>query len=600
MVSSNPVGWSTNKLKKFDGRYEEEYYVDHYLKSQVKIKDRMLVQKLKKKNWNSSMAEFFSKEFFNSAKTLYQLSSSSDQVKDTSTMFQQKQDFEIASTTITNQFQPNESYYFGNYIEGCKTEIEELELELENTMYDNQQQSHANITRDLSDDCFIQVKPLPLNNGQSRKKCSLDSIFSTFKTSIANKTMETSTLSCPDFPQTTQTISHIKERRLFSLEQERNFFSDEEENEEMIIYLNGRTPSKIRHKIRFNNNIVRYLRGPLKSMVHGTMYAVDICAQGTRISDAALQAVKKGLDRQKEIMVQKPANSNSMLPTFVEITSDWTIEGENPNRGFSSPSIWMRDPQGRRILAKIQEHPLCAANEWLAYALGRALGLPVNEVQIAVHKDNLVTLHTDVACEGEKTVTFMNLPKQMRKILMNDLIMATMDIFDRIIENVDRNQQNILITIPKTVNTNDKNIRLSVHFIDHSNCFGMGKLNGISLIASKFHSNHLAVVKFDPIQKARQFEQYLTKLPVEDYALISETLHRFAMVTDEQLDSCMSEIQDLLSSNQYDRIRDVLYRERDITEHYIAQWETSSICSSMKSDEIRQDPSTMDCITIRL
>ncbi|CAF1525411.1 unnamed protein product, partial [Didymodactylos carnosus] len=48
-------------------------------------------------------------------------------------------------------------------------------------------------------------------------------------------------------------------------------------------------------------------------------------------------------------------------PAFVEIGPDWTVEGEKLDCGFSSAS--MRDPQGRRVLIKTQDHPLCAANE---------------------------------------------------------------------------------------------------------------------------------------------------------------------------------------------------------------------------------------------
>lgn len=39
----------------------------------------------------------------------------------------------------------------------------------------------------------------------------------------------------------------------------------------------------------------------------------------------------------------------------MEITSDWHFEGTNANRGFSSRPIWMRNPQGQRILIKAQK-----------------------------------------------------------------------------------------------------------------------------------------------------------------------------------------------------------------------------------------------------
>jgi hypothetical protein len=301
--------------------------------------------------------------------------------------------------------------------------------------------------------------------------------------------------------------------------------------------------------------------------------------------------VNKGLAKQNQISMEQQTTNNFIKPTFAEITSDWKLEGENPDKGYSSLSHWIRDPQGQRILIKIQHLPLCAANEWLAYVLGKELGLPVNEVQIAIHENNLVTLHTDVQNEDEKTVTFADLPIQKRKILLTNPIMEQMDIFDHIIENVDRNQQNVLITIPKTVDINDDDdgIKAKIHLIDHANSFGMGKVSGISAMAAKFHSNRLSVVKFDPIQKSKQFEEYLKKLPIEDRPLISKILNRFAAVTNDQFDSWIAEIQDFLSSSQYHRIYCVLRRQRDIVKRYTTEWGISSRSSSIKSNKTEED-----------
>jgi hypothetical protein len=360
------------------------------------------------------------------------------------------------------------------------------------------------------------------------------------------------------------------------------------DEDEMIVFLDSNTASKISQKVRFSNNIVRWLRGPFKSAVHGTMRAVDICAQATHISEYILQAVKKGIEKQKQSGQEE--SNNVLKPAFVEITSEWKIEGENPDRGYSSPSFWIIDPQGQRILIKIQEHPLCAANEWLAYVLGRVMGLPVNEVQIAIYENNLVTLHADVENKDEKTITFMDLPEDKREALMSNPILESMDIFDRIIQNVDRNQQNILITIPKTEDINDENLnKVKVHFIDHASSFGMGKLNAISLIAAKFHSNHFAVVKFDPVVKTKEFEDYLNKIPETDRPLIGKTLNRFASITDEQYDKWITEIQDLLSPNQYNRIYSVLHRQRNIVKRYVTQWGISST----SSDESEQNNSKL-------
>ncbi|CAF1642620.1 unnamed protein product [Didymodactylos carnosus] len=247
------------------------------------------------------------------------------------------------------------------------------------------------------------------------------------------------------------------------------------------------------------------------------------------------------------------------------------------NNIFFQPCTWIRDPQGQRILIKVQDIPLCAVNEWLTYVLGKALGLPMNEVQIAIYENNLATLHTDAQNENEETIKFKDLLKKKGQILLSKSIMEQMDIFDHIIQNAGRNQGNILIIIPKTVSIDDDNaIEAKIRLIDHSSSFSMGRVSGINTMAAKFHSNHLSVVKFDPKQKSKQFEEYLNKLPIEDRPLISKTLSRFAAITNEQFDSWITEIQDFLSSSQYNRIYCVLRRQRDIAKRYMAQWEYSS------------------------
>jgi hypothetical protein len=320
-------------------------------------------------------------------------------------------------------------------------------------------------------------------------------------------------------------------------------------------------------------------------MVDGTMHMIDVMAQGTHISEGVGKVVREELTKQKEMGKDQQNIGNLLKPAFVEITSDWIYEGENSDRGFTSPSIWMRDPQGRRILVKTQEHPLCAANEWLAYVLGQVLGLPVNEVQIALYKNDLVTLHTDVSQADEKIITFMDLPKQIKKQLLTESALQCMDLFDHIIQNVDRNPRNILITMPNSATFDDDISKMKIHLIDHSSSFGMGKLNAISIVASKFHSQHLAVVKFNPIVQAKKFELYLSKLPKTNLILISKILNRFAAVTDDQFNGWITDIQNLLSSSQYNRIYKVLYRQRDIVRRYTIQWGICSRSSSSKSNK---------------
>lgn len=346
-------------------------------------------------------------------------------------------------------------------------------------------------------------------------------------------------------------------------------------------------PDRITQKIQLSNNIVRWLRGPVKMVFNGTLYVFDVMAQGTHINRSIIQAVKHAYAKPIEL------SHKSYKPAFTQITSDWIFISANPDQGFNSPSVWMHDPQGRRILVKTQSHPLCAVNEWLAYVLGKQLDLPVNEVQISLYENNLVTLHTDVAQDNEKTVTFMELRKHTRKSLLTDPIMGCMDFFDHILQNVDRNQRNILITMPNNSQSIDVNpSQMKIHLIDHASCFGMGKLSVISLIACKFHTNHLSIVKFNPMEQARKFERYLTRLPVHDRRLFRKILQRFADISNEQFDSWLNEVRDLLSSSQYNRIRDVLIRQRDIATCYSTQWSTSQV-KSTESKQMTPQSSTI-------
>ena len=351
-----------------------------------------------------------------------------------------------------------------------------------------------------------------------------------------------------------------------------NISNNDENAEETIVYLDPNAPTQVHHQVKFSNNIVRYLKGPFKALVHGIMNAADVAAQHTEIDQLYLQVIQEKIDKEKDHSVDP-----SIRPTFTEITSDWKVEGENEDQGYSSPSIWIRDPQQRRILIKIQPLPLCVANEWLAYVLGKHLDLPVNEVQISIYKNDLVTLHTDDQNENEQTMTFMDLKEDKAELLLKQPILEFMDIFDHIIQNVDRNQQNILIIAPKTVDINgddgnlDK-IQLKIRLIDHASSFGMGKLSGISSIAAKFHSNHLSVVKFDPIEKSKQFESYLVNLPEHDRPVISRILTQLAAIDDEKFQIWLDEIKDLLTLNQYNRIFDVLKRQRHIAKRFLEQW----------------------------
>jgi hypothetical protein len=113
----------------------------------------------------------------------------------------------------------------------------------------------------------------------------------------------------------------------------------------------------------------------------------------------------------------------------------------------------------------------------------------------------------------------------------------------------------------------------------------MGKLNGISVIASKLHTQHLSIVKFDPIVQANKFHSYLSKLPISDRVFLTKILYRFANINDQLFKNWIDQIKDLLSSSQYHRILDVLCRQRDIAKHYTIQWNLYPKSSTVKSNQ---------------
>lgn len=428
------------------------------------------------------------------------------------------------------------------------------------------------------------LESLPLNPVLPRAKYATRSIAGNLNDNVAQSTDSTLVLSHLLPKQINLSLLNADANDFAQTEDENKTTAKEDNEEETIVVIDSDTAPKISKKIYLSNNIVRWLRGPLKTMVSGTMHAVDLCAQGTHIKESVLRAVRKRIAEQK----QHQTTTNSCESAYIEITPDWKLEGENSDKGFSSATKWINDPQGRRLLLKPQELAFGAFNEWIAYALGTQMGLPVNEVQISIYENELVTLHTDKTQEDEETVTLLELPLEKRDKLMTHPIIESMDVLDHILQNVDRNLRNVLVTKPKTSDVKDDNVPMKIRLIDHSSCFGMGKLNFISIVATKFHSDHLSIVKFDPEYKAKQFEEYLTNIPVEDRPLISDTLNRFAATTNEQFDQWLTEMQDLLTSSQYNRIHTVLHLQRDITKRYIIEWGIYHDSSNAKSNETNQ------------
>ncbi|CAF0892669.1 unnamed protein product [Adineta steineri] len=546
-----------NAIIKCEG-CEEMFCEDHYSKHENKIAEDIEYLISKQNIFNEQLKLFLSKlsanDILNLIKYIYQFKIKSDFIEKQilsiknqyETIFNQKK-----SNHENNQIENENFYNIEDFIQAIKKDLQIIFTKFQQISAFNskdlleKQTDNQNLSQKQTSHLQYLVKN-SLNHSQS-----------------SSNELQKQISSPPVDSNKDQHFSDDSDNEFYSVEEEEDEDNSDDDDDGIKKSSDSIKSPVANSKIRLSNNIVRWLRGPFKLVVNGTMHAVDVCAQGTHISENVLKAVKRGLEKQ--------SNNNNNNKTYVDINSDWIYEGENTDRGFTSPSIWMKNPLGERVLIKIQEHPLCAANEWIAYVLGDLLNLPVNQVQIGIYKNELVSVHKDVALENEKTLTYMDLPKDIRKLLLSDSRLECMDLFDHIIQNVDRNQRNILITLPKTDEISDDLKKFKIHLIDHSSCFGMGKLNGLSVVACKFHSNHLSVVKFHPTEQAKKFQQYLNKLTTIDKNLIKKTLNRFASITNEQFDNWITEIQDLLSSSQYNRIHNVLYRQRDITRNYTIQ-----------------------------
>ncbi|CAF1247193.1 unnamed protein product [Rotaria sordida] len=616
MISSNSVDESWNEGCKYDINCDkaathycqgcgEIYCISHYWEHQTKLQEHFeniqFTQDLLNQELKSLLSRLSANGILDFIKQIYEIKMKLNEIEKTVNTLQQqlpdvinddKQDFKKRLMTVINRSEGrNLNDYLENYIDRLRQDIEELKLKLEEIQNNSQkrtsqEQLQIQDMRVRSKSLPVKIKPPLMNWISQGKRKILRSVLDASRQRVMPQADDPAVLCHLLLTPVSPSVLDLKENKLVLHEEDNEIDAEDEDETTMVI--NSNTTPRISQKIRLSNNIVSWIRGPFRVMVDGTMHMVDFCAQATRISDAVVRAAEQGLARQKQTIMEQETTSNSIKPVFTEITSDWTFEGNNTDQGYTSESIWMRNPQGQRILAKTEDHPLCAANERLAYTLGGLLGLPVNEVQISIYQNKLVTLHTDVAQENEKVITFMDLPKQIRKNLLTNPLLESMDLFDRIIHNVDRNPRNILVTISKTDSIDDDNTRLKIHLIDHGSCFGMGKLNVISLVACKFHSNHLSVVTFDPIEKARKFEQYLSRLPVADRTLMRKTLNRLAEISDDQLGNCITEVQDLLSSNQYNRIHSVLYRQRDIARRYVKQWGIGPRLSNLKEHETNE------------
>lgn len=588
----------TNRCRNCDHIFCLDHYLEHQTKLQKHFEYSLRTHDLLSQKLKTLIKDFSSDAIFDLVEQIYEFKIKSIEIEKIANKIQQQlndlnEENKQEKVIWRNNIQSNKNNGIENEIELLRKSIKQLKLKYKEI--DNLSQKR--LSREQSAIPNINIHHDHSSPISQNQLINTDKNLLTFDYRISNNSLTKqkdtdSMLTRLLVKQTSPSTIHPNEFELSEDEDETSLeeveeeeYYDDDDDETIGVYDPDKTP-RINKKIRLSNNIVCLMRGPFKVMLDGTMHAFEGFAKEPHAKRTVVQAITHGLIKQKQLTTdQQPTRTiNSLKSAYVKITSDWIFEGENLDKGFTSASIWMRNPQGQRILVKTQDITLCAVNEWVCYVLGRQLGLPVNEAQIGIYQKNLVTLHTDVTLENEKVTTFMDLPKPLRKKLLADPIFESMDLFDQIIQNVDRNPRNILITISNTDKIDDDTTKLKVHLIDHGSCFGAGKLNGISVIASKLHARHFAVVKFNPVDQAKKFERYLNKLPTEDRILMKKTLNRFAAINDEQIESWLTEVKDLLSNSQYDRIQNVLIRQRDIVKQYITQWGLTTRSSSIKSN----------------
>lgn len=277
---------------------------------------------------------------------------------------------------------------------------------------------------------------------------------------------------------------------------------------------------------------------------------------------AIVRAIELRLTSEKVARVTRQGISAvhaEVAPAFTDLTHGWQVLGDNSERGLSNASFWARDPQGQRVMIKIQNLPEGSANERLAFSLGTALGLPVNEVQLGLWEGQVVSLHRDVAREGEQALAIVDLALQERLAATSDPRLAQMELFDQVIQNTDRNPRNILVVKPRA----GESTPLRLYLIDHTNAFGVGRLP-VSLLAAKFKLKGLAWVYFSPDFEARAFGQYLAGLPPEQWTKVRPLLERFGALTDKQIDVLLQDVHGLLPPEREQLIRRPLQLKRNI------------------------------------
>ncbi|CAF1436469.1 unnamed protein product, partial [Adineta ricciae] len=408
-------------------------------KLQEKFEYALQSQELLRQSFKSSISGLSADNIIKLLKELYEFQMKSDEIE--KSIRKIEQDIHDGINDEPDDWREHLNQITNHHDDGINAKIEQL-------------------TKDIDEQ---KLKLQEINNHNKKLSCPLLNVIYT-PTSDHSQSYPASPNSFHrSSSNSSRSISSLLIRQMSPAVLDLNNDENDSENEEEPIDPNKRP--QIDTKIHLANNIVSCLRGPFKIVATGPLSLADALAKGRRVQETIIEAVRR------KATEQQPTDHSIKTP-FIEITSDWKYEGVNEDAGFNSPSIWMRNPKGRRVLVKTQDLPICAANEWLAYAIGLQIGLPINEVQIAVHEEKLVTLHVDVAHDDEKCVTFLHLPKQRRKKLLTDPILGSMYLFDHIIQNVDRNARNILITIPKSADIEDETTLFKLHLIDHALCFG--------------------------------------------------------------------------------------------------------------------------------
>ena len=336
----------------------QKYCTDHCLKHQMQIQrhfERIIhTQKTLYKKSKSVISQLSVDSILHLIGQIYHFKMKSDAIEKTIQRMEQQienlnngnmQRSTDQSIAMSNGLEFDPENCLENIIGQLRQDIKELKIKFNEISNDNEGRTESMQSR-MSDrnGAVKSQSEVTQSVGQERP---FQSIENTLNKDSAARSNCTSSLTRLLFKQLSSTMLDSDEA-----ENETDPQAQEEDNEETVVVIDSNTTPRVAKQIRLSNNIIRLVRGPFKTILDDTMHAIDVYTEEINTSNVVVAAVKQGWDKQKRMAIAEQMNRNALKPPFMEITSDWMFEGTNANQGLSSRTIWMRNPQGQRILIK--------------------------------------------------------------------------------------------------------------------------------------------------------------------------------------------------------------------------------------------------------